>query len=390
MKSYLYRIKNGAQTVATWTAASQAETPLISDPSFSMEVDGSLGPLEITLAAGFDTDSAALTVGRTVETWCIDNDAPEGTLVHAGKIERIQKTVTTSGEQVSITVEPFVTQLARDYFRDDAAGTTIAKTWTTTEVATILRYIVDKATIRGGTFANVHASGTSIQTSGKTVSIQVGSETYIDAIRRVKKLGPGDFYFFVDATGLFHYRNFDSGTRHVFTLGYDIAELTHQEDVSEVRNAVYFWNQSDTDLLGIALERTDAASIAAYGRRAEVVTDSRIDSEETAEAVTAAYLREHATPIISVELDVLDSTGNTHGYDIECITPGDTCEIRNAPSLSGTVFSIARVDYAPDKAHLVLSDGPVRRPRTLGMSMEEMAEFMRTSTNGSILAATTA
>jgi hypothetical protein len=390
VKSYLYRIKNGAQTVATWTPAPDAEPPLISDPSFSMEVDGSLGPLNLTLAADFEYDSTALANGRTVETYCIDNDTQDGVLVHAGTIERIDRNIIPTGDQVSLTIEPFVTQLARDYFRDDAAGTVIAKTWTDTEVATILRYIVGKLVLRGQAFSRVFSSQASVQTSGKTVSIQVGSETYLDAIRRVKKLGPGDFYWFVDASGLFTYRNFDSGTRHIFTLGKDLAEITHGDDASEIRNAVYFWNQSDTDLGGIAFERTDAASVALYGRRAQIITDSRIDSEATAEAAVAAFLREHATPTIAIEADVLDSTDNPFGYDIERIRPGDTCEIRNAPTLSATVFSIVRVDYAPDRAHLVLSDGPVRRPRTLGMDIEEMAEFMRTSTNGSIISSTTA
>lgn len=323
-----------------------------------------------------------------METYCKPDDGPE-VLIHGGILENVRRARTPSGDTVEVTVTPHVSELSRDYFRDDAT-TGISHIWTSTEIATILKMILDKTANMQSIFSRVHYGSTSVQTSGKTVSIQVGSETYLSAIQRVKKLGPGNFYFFVDAAGVFWYRNFDSGTKHTFTLGRDAMNLPKDDGIADIRNVVYFWNQSDADGTVIALERSNAASVALYGRRAEIVTDSRIDSQATAEAAVSAYLTEHSSPIETYELEITSSGTDTKGYPIESIRPGDSCEIRNAPSLSGQVFSIVRVDYSPDSAHLTLGVGPVRRPATLGKTIEEMAEFARQSVDGSIPTVTTA
>jgi len=391
VKRYLYRVYNGAVHVDTWGA--ESATAILSQPSFSMEVDGSIGPLELQLAAGFDDVIVGLQLGFEVKTYCIDDDAPEGVLIHAGWIERIHRTVGAgAGDRVDVSVTPYASQLARDFFMDKDDATAPAKSWTTTDVTTILTDILNRATQHMGTFSRVHAESDTMQTSGKTVSIEVGSEKYLDAIRRVKKIGPGNFYWFVDPSGVFRYRNFDSGERHVLTLGREIESVSKTDDISDMVNAVYFWNMSDTDLAAIALERPaePSASQLAYGRRAEIVTDSRVDTQGAATSVADAYLTTHEQPTITLETQVLDGTANPNGYDIERLKPGDTVEIRNAPALTGQIYSLTRVDYAPDSARITLGAGPYRRPRTLGMSIGEIEEFMTTATNGSIPSLTTA
>ncbi len=391
MKRYLYRIYNGAVHVDTWGA--ESATAVLSDPTFSMEVDGSIGPLELELGLGFDDVVAGLTLGYEVLTYCIDDEAPEGTLIHAGWIERIHRTLSASGgDRVHVSVEPYASQLARDFFMDKDDATAPAKTWTSTDVTTILTDILNRATQHMGLFSRVHAESETMQTSGKTVSIQVGSEKYLDAIRRVKKLGPGNFYWFINPNGIFRYTNFDTGARHVLTLGREIENLAKTDDITDVVNALYFWNMSDTDRSAIALERpaSPSSSQLTYGRRSEIVTDSRVDSEGAALAIADAYLTSHEQPTLTIETEVSDSTANATGYDIERLTPGDTVELRNVPSLSGQAFSLTRVDYAPDRAKITLAVGPYRRSRTLGMSIGEIEEFMTTATNGSIPSLTTA
>lgn len=399
MKSYIYRVRSGGQYIAQWGGVANATAPVISEPSFSAEVDGSISPMDITLEVPYDSSVNGLTFGNVVETWCADADS-SGVLVHAGTIERIQRSLTPSSSSITVSVEPFVAQLARDYFRDDSAGTDIEKVWGPTEVATMLRYLIDRSNARSTSFARLFYTSSSVQNSGVAVSNQVGSETYLSALQRIKAVGPGNFYWHVSADGTFYYRNYDSGTRHILTIGRETDSLTATTDLTEVRNTIYFWNGSDADNQMIALERSSSTSQALYGRRAEIITDTHIglvegtisaaQAQATAEAATNNYLAEHRDPSEEYQLVVNDGTGNTIGYDIESLRPGDTVEVRNCPLLDGRVLSLVRVDYAPDAATITLGSGPVRRPRTMGMSFNEMQQYFWNAVAGSIPSTTTA
>jgi hypothetical protein len=385
VKRYLYRVRSGGTLLGTWGGDSGALVSVASDPAFSKEVDSGLGPLSISLNVPFDYAGSDLANGNTVETYCVRDTGT--VLIHAGVIETIDRSITAAGDQVIVTVSPYVKQLSDDYFRDsNAFGADIAKTWSSTEIATILKYILDRAKLSAGAFGNVHYTASSVLTTGKTISIQVGSETYLDAIRRIKGLGPGDWYWYVDAAGVFSYRNFDSGTKHLFTLGRDLVSLHETESIVDLKNTVYFWNKSDADGLVIALERplSTTTSQSTYGRRTQIVTDSHIDDSATAVSIAERYIQEHNTPIQTYEVDILDASTDARGYDIETIQPGDTCELRNIPSLSGTTFSITRVEYKPDGVHLTLGIGPVRRSFRLGMTLEQIADYMRVVTDGAL------
>lgn len=392
MTRYCCKIRQNGTIIATWGGSADAPTPLLSDPTFSMEVDGSISPLALTIARDFGAGGRDLELGNVVETYAITDAFPDGRLLHAGLLEAVQEDARPDGDTVTVTVTPYVTQLAHDFYRDDAAGTTIYRAFSATDVSTILRTILEKAAVRMTTFARVFATATSIQTSGATVSVEVGSETYLDAIRKVKKLGPGDWYWYVAPDGTFSYRNFDSGTHHTFTVGANVLACTHTTDIRSLVNTVYFWNQSDADGTMVALERPAAAtpSQTTYGRRVEVLTDSRIDSTATAQALADAYLREHGQPAHTYEVTVLSAGADARGADIEAIQPGDTCTLRNLPGLPSTPLCITRVDYRPESATLTLSDGPMRRGMYLGMTIEEMFQFLRNATMGSLPPVTTA
>jgi len=385
MKSYLYRVYNGGSLAQTWGGDSMSQVPVTSDPSFSAEVDGGLSPLTISLALPFDYTGTDLTLGNTVETWCTRDDGTTA-MLHAGFLETIEDDVSDGAQATTVTVTPYLKQLGSDYFRDDDTGTTIAHTWTSTDVSTILSTIISKSIVRAGTFSRVHTTASSIQTSGKTISIQVGSETYLDAIRRVKGMGPGDWYWYVDAAGVFWYRNFDSGTKHVLTLGREIKRLSRTQDIQELKNTVDFWNSADALDSVLALERPAAlsASQTAYGRRVEQITDSRIDDADTAKSLADRFIREREQPLVTISVDVLSDANDPRGYDIESIKPGDTCEVRNLPSLAGQALSITRVDYRPDGVSLTLANGPVHRSWSLGKQLEEMYLYVKTFQDGSI------
>ncbi len=384
MKSYFYRVTTADNKTTEWGGSSTATVPVLSDPSFSKEVDSGLGPLTIELAVPFDYAGAELANGATIDTFCADNDGV--VLIHSGMIETITQEIAADGDHVSVTVTPWVKLLSQDYYKETATLTALSyhDFPLGTDISDIMTLLIDRYNLNMGSFGRVHYTADSIQTSGKTTSIEVGQATYLDEIRRIKKLGPGDWYWYVDAAGVFYYRNFDSGTRHILTMGKDVRGVRCATDISSMKNTVYFWNGQDSHTTVVAFEypQSESASQRTYGRRTEVVTDSHVESPETGTAICTNFIRENQDPIKTYELDVLDSDGAQHGYDIESIQPGDTCEIRNVPSLSGTVFSITRVDYTPDAAHLTLGVGPVKRNALLGMTIQEITAYMNKNTDG--------
>lgn len=386
-KTYLHRVYNGGRLVQTWGGPSSAQVPVTSEPSLSAEVDGGLSPLSISLALPWDYAGEDLTTGNVVETWCVEDG--QETLLHAGFLATKDEECSASTRTVAVTVTPYVAQLADDFFRDGATGTTIAHTWTTTDVSTILTAIVDKCVVRAGTFSRVHHTATSVADSGVLISVQVGAETYLDAIRRVKAMGPGDWYWHVAADGTFSYRNFDSGTRHTLTLGRELDRVKRTEDTRDLRNVVSFWNGFDTAASAIAFERSTAASVATYGRRSELLTDTRIDDLATAQQLADRYLRERDHPLVTVEASVLAQDGRL-GYPIETIRVGDTVEFRGVPSLDGQTLCVVRTDYSPSSLGLTLADGPAKRTWSLGRTIEEMYQYVRTQLDGSPVTDTTA
>src|SRR5438128_817129 len=110
MKSYFYRVTTAGNIRTEWGGSSTATVPVLSDPSFSKEVDSGLGPLTIDLAAPFDYAGTDLANGTTVETYCADADGV--VLIHSGMIETITREIASDGDHVSVTVTPWVKLLS--------------------------------------------------------------------------------------------------------------------------------------------------------------------------------------------------------------------------------------------------------------------------------------
>lgn len=379
MKRYTYSVRTPSGAHATWGGDSTSRLTVTSTPAFSKEVDSGLGPMTITLNAPFAYDGADLALGAVVETMC---ETETGTrLIHGGVIENIEGSTSTRGEALTVTVSPWVKQLSHDYFRDGISDTdSPARVFENTDVADILTYMVDTYRRNAAGFSRIMYTGASVYPSATLVSLEVGLERYIDAIQRVKHFGPGDWFWYVDERGLFSYRNFGTAQHHIFALGKEITTIQRSESIENIANVVMFWNLQDAVGSALALERPGSdLSINTWGRRVEIITDSKVTDAVTAVAIADAYLRENQGPIITHTVEISDGSLSTHGYDIESIQPGDTCEIRNLGSNFPARYSIVRVDYAGDSATLSLGQRPTRRAAGLGKSLKDLEDFITQS-----------
>lgn len=376
MKRYVYSVRSPSGAHAVWGGDSTSRITVTSTPAFSKEVDSGLSPLTITLNAPFAYDGGDVVVGAVVETTC---ETESGTkLIHGGIIENIEGVTSAQGEAITVTVSPWVKQLSHDYFRDGIADTDPpARVFSSTDVTDILTYIIDTFRRNAAGFSRITYTGDSVYPSGTTVSLEVGLERYNDAIQRVKHFGPGDWFWYVDERGLFSYRNFGTTQHHIFTLGKEIETIQRSESIEDIANVVMFWNLQDAVDSALALERPGSdLSIQTWGRRVEIITDSKVTDLDTAVAIADAYLRENQGPIVTHTIQVSDGSSSTKGYDIESIQPGDTCEVRNLGANFPARYSIVRVDYAGESATLSLGQRPTRRAAGLGKSLKDLEDFV--------------
>src|SRR5436309_2715846 len=124
MKSYFYRVTSVDNVRVEWGGSSSANVPVLSDPSFSKEVDSGLGPLTIDLGVSFDYAGTELVAGSTVDTFCADDDGV--VLIHSGMIETITREIAEDGDHVSATVSPWVKLLSQDYYKETAELTALS------------------------------------------------------------------------------------------------------------------------------------------------------------------------------------------------------------------------------------------------------------------------
>lgn len=121
-KIYNYKIYDSdGNYIKTWGAE------VLSDPTFSMTINGTPGELLIKLPRAFDNfgegDDVAL--NNIVEVYCYDADSVNGELIYSGYISAYQPVVETD-EYLEVTVLSEAAQLSRLILRDSTGSTNIA------------------------------------------------------------------------------------------------------------------------------------------------------------------------------------------------------------------------------------------------------------------------
>lgn len=105
---------------------------------------------------------------------------------------------------------------------------------------------------------------------------------------------------------------------------------------------------------GTASNYTDASSVAAYGTREEVQTDTRITLAATADQRGNGEIADLKDIKIEAKLRI------NAKYNIESVHPGDTCTVVNlkkGSTLFGDNMLITSVAYDPDGITIELENG---------------------------------
>lgn len=300
--------------------------------SFTSSLNGGLGDLSVTIPRRFDeynTDRAIVS-GYKLEVYISDTENVSGLKIYEGTIDSINIKVGGDGEQVAISCSGYIWQLATDLL--EYSSSTIYKKYTTTDISAIIKDIIDNYQARRSDDEVTYDVGaTTIDTSGKSLTLEVFMESPLTAIAHAASQADADWYWRVGRDSNFYFKEMSTTADHMFVFGRDVIELEGNENIRDVKTGILITNGlASTDSDSIMKMYTSTSGEANYGRRYEKKRDGRYKATAgTADEYGARFLDIYSEPIKTVRLRILDSNLPGGGYDIESIEPGDTCKILN-------------------------------------------------------------
>jgi hypothetical protein len=193
----------------------------------------------------------------------------------------------------------------------------------------------------------------SVADTGTAITYTYNAKYFLDAINDTIAQAPAGWYHYTGPDNVFKFKQRNSTADHTFVVGRHLRSVDIDKSMSEVVNNVIFSNgeNSQADILKLY---TDATSEDAYDDRWEILTDERVEYEDTADKMGGRYLASNKDMVGTISLTVYDNNGTApdgmDGYDIDNIDPGNTCEIVGfnqvtQKSLSGVFLIVSVHDY---------------------------------------------
>jgi len=192
--------------------------------------------------------------------------------------------------------------------------------------------------------------------TGLSLTNKFNSATIFTAIQKCVELAPSGYYAYVDL-GTAEMDILPTSTTPDFTvvLGKDINDIEVVMSIENVKNQLLL---SGGETAGVNLFRQyqDSNSAARYGTRLSQSSDNRITVAATADAIGDSFIEENASETQQTPVTILNSK-----FDITLLTPGKTVGFRNGGTLiDNLVLRIARRDFTPEKANLILGRLPLQ------------------------------
>lgn len=332
---------------------------------FSKALDGGPGECVFSLGVAFDYSSNDLAVGNDVEIIVSDADTLANSvyglgarIVYKGYISLVERDVNGSREGVTVHLLGYYTLLGLDTLKNGtqttlytavAGLTTASGSQAAADIGLIMRSVIDRYRAENSSPKLFYSGTSDIPDTGATVTYTFQRKTYREAFDTLKSLAPANIYWYVDESGRVTFKTKPTTPTHTFVFGKHFTAVHVEESFEKVRNFLLVWNGAT-----IHNHYQDDASIASYGRRAELINDYGIANTNAADQIGAKFLAENKQPEIKVVCAVTDNADGKKGYDIESIQPGDTCTFLGFSSSLADTFRdnmlITKVDYTLDKA----------------------------------------
>lgn len=326
---------------------------------FTKQLNGGLGECVLKLPKKLSYDGIDVSVGNDVQLFVADENSTDDTnqsdnmgvrRIYRGFISSVERWANSRGEGITVTLLGYYTLLSSDILKDVAqttlysnstAGfTTASGSQDAADVGLMVRALIDQ--YRDETEdPKISYIDSDIPDTGNTVTYTFQQKTYRAALDKLKSLAPSGIYWYVNEDGLLSFDAAPTEPTHKFVFGKHFTGVSARSGVEKMRNVLLLWNGDTGSPIYKAYE--DSASITKYGRRVEVQNDYGIASTAAADDIGAKFLAENAEPETTVTLLInTESHEGKHGYNIESIQPGDTCDIVGFDDNVGALADIFR------------------------------------------------
>lgn len=344
--------------------------------AISKELNAGPGECVITLPIAFDYDGLDLVIGNDVEVHVADVDTTGagnfsgfGTkMIYKGYISLIERDIEGTKETVTVHMLGYYTLLGVDllkngtqttlYSNSTSGLTTASASQNAADIGAMVRAVIDRYRSET-TSPKIYYVGTSnstddIPNTGTTATYAFEQQTYRQALDQLKRMAPAGTYWYCDERGRFTFKATPSSAVHAFTFGVHFSKVHVEHNAESIRNFYLVWN-GENGVSQVYKHYQDDASVAIYGRRIQTENDYGIDNENGADLKGAKFLAENKKPAVKVVCRIIDNNGGT-GYDIESISPGDTCVFRGfekeqafgMSDIFGDNMLITKVTYTPE------------------------------------------
>lgn len=316
-KQFFHKIYNGATYVATLDPRI-----VINVPSFSWEINGGMGEMNIDLALslkefGEDYEGDSIVFGYIIKTYVQGENETAGTQLYNGLITNYEPMADDTGKEfVRVRVVSQATTLSNQLLK---SGSNTEVTYSSQDPSVILQDIIDKYA------GAIDYTASSIEATGTTVSYVFTFVTYYEALKKVLELCPSWWYWYIDASNTIYLSSNHTDVDHKLYLGQEISNIKATKSVDELKNVIYFKGGGSPPLYK---KYTRTSSVTAFGTREHRISDERVTVAATAETIATKHLDEHDHPVSIITAKVIDdSLDTTRGYNIESIKPGDVIQV---------------------------------------------------------------
>jgi hypothetical protein len=370
MKSYIIKIYN----VSGDFIATKKD---FSFTGFRKQINSGVGEFVFVLPNKFDdfSENYEIALNNKVELWVQDDDTgSDGVRMYSGYISSYNPRIVGNKENVEVKCLGYVSKLATSILKNgtqielktsSATGLTTGDTASATPISDIVAAIVDRYQDEAVN-PIVNYSDTSIDTISDTMTYTFNAKYYDEAIDLCRQYAPSGTFWYVDSSNIINFKTKPTTATHTFVLGKDFSQIQTAKNMEDVVNRVLF--TSSNDVVTIMKLYSDSDSSDLYDDRWAVISDSRVQVEDTADLVGNSTLDSKKDPIINTKVEIIDNNGANSGYDIESIEPGHTCKFVGFDPITSQTFNdnmmIVSVEYTPDSVVIEveqLADSIARR-----------------------------
>lgn len=329
-------------------------------PTIVREIGKPASDIQLQLAMPFDDFGYTTTIdiGNLVKIYAVNDDNREGLLVYQGFIEELDGTLSRSQNTITLRIFPIDSLFGRSYWK---VGGSYVVTYGSSDVDTIFSDAIDDMnSIYGATFFTKNLGN-----PGLTLNQTFTRVTHGSALETAAKFLADGWYWRIRANG-----QVDLGQFNDVTPTHRLASAKHIDTIHVVKSAlnlknkiVVSWGGGPTDS-----EYSDAPSIAAYGQKMALVSDSGINDAGTANTKGNNELARLKNVVTKTEI-VVNSQ-----YPIETILPGDTIKIENVTANTSQmvtgILRVLRTEYNGSTCNIHLGDVIDNFGNELGLLMQ--------------------